>query len=258
MLNKINNQTANNSVGFQLSGGKVKPQAQGMQNDQVQISAEAQEMATGRSLRESLMRQGLLNMRRVQIGGEGGWIAFVTADGIWKSTDGGATSSWLDISTGAPNDTIRELEHLSKMLAFLPPSSTTGTSFAERIIPGTGSELGRVEPLPQPGLQERLQQIVDSFVAVREGFGNSGQYMQFSEAAFMHMLNQGVLVGQLARINLGGGTAEGLDMETIEQMREEARQQINQFGRAFLDNFGRYGAERAFEAAWEAALGRGI
>jgi hypothetical protein len=260
MINNINNQVVNNYVGFVLTQGQGQPAAQksNAASDQVQISAEAQEMADGRSFRESLIRNGLLNMRRVQVDGEDGWIAFVTADGIWKSTDGGATSSWLDTSAGIPGvpaATIRELEHLSKMLAFLPPSTTMGISFADRIVPAEGGELGRVEPLPQPTLKEGLQQIVNSFVSVREGFGNSNQHMQFSEAAFMHMLNQGLLAGQLTRMNLGGGPAPNVDLETIEYMREQARQQINQFGRTFLDNFGRYGAERAFEIAWERAIG---
>ncbi|MCL2844521.1 MAG: hypothetical protein FWE23_03595 [Chitinivibrionia bacterium] len=251
------------------------------QSDVIELSAEARNAVGSMSsdLRNVLLNSNL-NMRSVLVEqGNTSFRAIITPLGIWKESGGNGDSAFrsaelLDTSKGVPGvaqSTIRELEHLSKMLSHIPPEITRIGLIERGYTPQLDFVPNNLEAREHVGTPEfhlnpdrpitlqsqsatlfdRLQQMTNAFAAVREEFGNSNQHIQSSEAAFRHLLNNQMLAAQLARKNLEGESAANMSSADIHQMREEAQRQINAFGDTFLSNFREHGLDGAFEIAWK-------
>ena len=229
-------------------------------SDQVQISANAGSENSDLTLRQSIINNGLMNMRRVTVETESGNVNFVvTADGIWKENQEDFSSQLINTSQGFPGvseSTIHELEDLSRMLQNPPPQPSRSNMAVNPYQPdnssanaGNVSEHGsQTQPL---SLEERLRQYAEAFAAVRNEYSDPNQNLQFSQSAFRILLSNATgLSGQLVRMNLGGASAAGLSSETIEQMRADAQNQIDVFGETFLSNIAEHGFDEAFNIAW--------
>jgi|GEM_PF-5642929 len=199
-----------------------------------------------------------MNMQSVTIeSGNSRWEALVSPEGIWIAPEGWQSREEFELIDpsrgvpGIPQSRIRELEHLSKMLEHIPPQ--LGNLTLTRRDPEDRSVALDTQTINSPDLSlyDRLRQITNAFSDVRDGFGGSNQHIQSTEFAFRHVINNSfTLVGQLARKNFGGGSAEGVDMEIIKQLREDAQRQIDLFSETFLSKFRQYGTEDAFNIAW--------
>jgi len=252
MLEGAQNHPSNNS-------NTNSPISASSHSDQVQISANANSADSDLTLRQSIINNGLMNIRRVTVETESGNVNFVvTADGIWKENED-FSSELINTSQGfpgVPESTMHELEHLSRMLQNTPPQPSRSNMAVNPYQPdnssanaGNVSDNGsQTQPL---SLEERLRQYVDAFAAVRNEYSDPNQNLQFSESAFRLLLSNATgLSGQLARMNLGGASAADLSSETIAQMRADAQNQIDVFGEAFLSNIAEHGFDEAFNIAW--------
>jgi len=236
-----------------------------VQQDTLEISNEAktaQQLPHGTSF---IGTQGhtinRLHMQVVNIEHAGEqWTALVTPDAIWIAPEGHQSPQdfvLLDPGqpvAGIPQSTVRELEHIGMMVSHMPPG------FGNlRISPDHPQ--GQV-----PSFEENLRNLTNAFANVRAEFGNSNQHMQATGAAFTTIFNNTfILTGQLARINNGGNGNTGASTpeerrtpeersQIINQMRQDAQQQLNIFMETFLNNFNQHGADAAFNTAW-ATLG---
>jgi len=252
MLEGTQNQSSNDSnAGLSINANP--------HSDQVQISANAVSANSDLTLRQSIINNGLMNIRRVAVETESGNVNFVvTADGIWRENED-FSSELINTSQGVPGvseSAMHDLEHLSRMLQNIPPQpsrsnmtvnpyQTDNSSANTGNVSDTGSQ---TQPL---SLEERLRQYAEAFAAVRNEYSDPNQNLQFSESAFRLLLdNAAGLSGQLARMNLGGASAADLSSETITQMRADAQNQIDVFGETFLSNITEHGFDEAFNIAW--------
>jgi len=249
MLERAQNQPSNGSNAGSYTNAKS-------QSDQVQISADAQNTSTELTLRESIVNNGLRNIRRMTVETESGTLNLVvTADGIWNEQSGELVSSSQGVP-GVPESTISELEHLSRMLQNIPPEPSGSNMAVNPYQPddssaatSNGSEQGsQAQPL---SFKQRLSQYVNAFAAVRDEYGDPNQNLQFSESAFRLLLSNAIgLSGQLARMNHGAESTAGLSGEAVSQMIADAQNQIDVFGETFLSNFAEHGIDEAFNMAW--------
>ncbi|MCL2279027.1 MAG: hypothetical protein FWC20_06430 [Oscillospiraceae bacterium] len=249
MLERAQNQSSNDSNAGSSTNAKSH-------SDQVQISADAQNTSAELTLRESIVNNGLRNIRRMTVETESGILNLVvTADGIWNEQSGELVSSSQGVP-GVPESTISELEHLSRMLQNIPPEPSGSNmtvipyqSYSSSTNTNNGSEQGsQTQPL---SFKQRLSQYVNAFAAVRDEYSDPTQNLQFSESAFRLFLSNAIgLSGQLARMNIGGESAAGLSSEAIAQKLADAQNQIDVFGETFLSNFAEHGLDEAFNMAW--------
>ena len=171
-----------------------------------------------------------------------------------------------DLLTTAQTSSVQE--YIDKMRQHMPPSdmvNTGGTWHSSNITvtqnryDGTSEATSNapIRNIPPHlfatgvGLYDSLRHIATAFAAVVDELGSSALGSQQLESAFWHILrNTHGLTAHLARLNLGGESAADLDAETIAQMHEEAREQLELFGETFLEKFKQYGLEDGFSVAW--------
>ena len=138
-----------------------------------------------------------------------------------------------DDEANIPQSQMRVLEHMANMIQNIPGAP-----------PGEGFHASP---------KARLQYVVNAFDNLRNTFGYSDQHLEFSKAAFREIVNN-------PNFMLSPFVFEGIpntafvSPERIERRFAEEAVRLEHFGNIFLDNFGNYGAQRAFEIAWETAL----
>ncbi|MCL2753302.1 MAG: hypothetical protein FWE44_04040 [Defluviitaleaceae bacterium] len=255
MINNVNNSQAV----MQTSYTHKKPAAKSVKTlpaiDQIYISGEAIDMESQKALREELAQNGF-NFRFAVIDSENGTSVrfIVTPSGIWKTGENGFSTK-VDIEQGVEGieqTTLYGLKHLTLMLRHLQPEHDEMRLSLRQTIANLqlGEYVDKTDP--KEALENQLRQLTNAFGAMREEFGNTDQYMQYSQAAFRILLSSTMgLTGRLVRINLGGQNAALLDIDDIEKLQEQAQQKINDFADKFLKNFERLGAQGAFDVAWD-------
>ncbi|MCL2168490.1 MAG: hypothetical protein FWB74_00530 [Defluviitaleaceae bacterium] len=164
--------------------------------------------------------------------------AFISPKGIWiiERCPENKRNKFIHIEddeANIPQSKMRTLEHIANMVQNIPGAP-----------PGEGFDASP---------KARLQYVVNAFDNLRSNFCYSDQHLEFSKAAFREIIsNFNFMLSPF--IFEGMPTKARISPEWLERRHAEEAARLEHFGDVFLDNFERYGAQKAFETAWETAL----